>query len=258
LPYRLANPQYFLFSCVILSNFSSFGKRFYIPLKNFFQKSPKNRLSSYFSLFLSPLYSLSEVIMFLSAFCNKLLYLDGECRGVCVGVAVSKKNYSIKYLLCAHERATRPDFALPFSALRSIGIHGLTLSRVRPAIPKNVFKLFPSRPVYSAEGAYLGALQDVEFENEVATKLLTTENLHFSFACVNGVCDAVILRKSPVYPLGQRIHTSLFSENSSLVTKSVLRRAIEKRALIKLTLSLSPFVTPNTSPTASTPPQGRR
>ncbi len=196
--------------------------------------------------------------MFLSEFCNKLLYLDGESRGICLGVAVSKKNYTIKYLLCGHERSTRPDFALPFSALRSIGIHGLTLSRVRPAIPKNVFKLFPDRPVYSQEGAYLGCLQDVPFENGVADKLITTENLRFPFTCVSAVSDAVILRKSPVYPLGQRIPTSLFSEKQLIVTKSVLRRAIEKRELIKLTLSLSPFVTPNTSPTASTHPQVRR
>lgn len=196
--------------------------------------------------------------MFLSEFCHKLLYLDGECRGICLGVAVSKKNYTIKYLLCAHERSTRPDFALPFSALRSIGIHGLTLSRVRPAIPKNVFKLFLDRPVYSGEGAYFGCLQDVEFENDVASKLTTTENLRFSFTCVNAVSDAVILRKAPVYPLGQRIPACSFSENSAFVTKSVLRRAIEKRELIKLTLSLSPFVTPNTSPTISTHPQERR
>ena len=189
--------------------------------------------------------------MLFSQFVSKILYLDGDMRGTCLGVGVSKKNFAIKYLLCSHGDNARPDFALPISALHSIGIHALTLSRIRPAIPKNVFKILPHKPVYSQDGVYLGVLQDVEFKNGVATKLIVKPDLQISFSCVQAVADAILLRKSLNYPLGQRIP----SNNQTLVTKTLLKRAIEQKGLIHLTLSLQPFSMPNTSPTISKSPR---
>lgn len=192
--------------------------------------------------------------MLFSQFISKILYLDGDARGVCLGVGVSKKNFAIKYLLCSHGDCSRPDFALPVSSLQSIGIHALTLSRIRPAIPKNVFKFLPNKPVYSQDGVYLGVLQDVEFENGVATKLILKPNAQISFSCVQAVADAILLRKNPNYPLGQRIP----SDSQTLVTKTLLKRTIEQNGLINLTLSLPPFSMPNTLPSTLKSPQEPR
>ena len=194
--------------------------------------------------------------MLFSQFYSKILYLDGEARGVCLGVGISKKNFAIKYLLCSHEDNIRPDFALPISALHSIGLHGLTISRIRPAIPKNVFKLFPNRPVYSQAGVLLGTFKDCIIENGVATKILLDTNAQCSFSCITAVADAILLRKIPNYPLGQPIPNPA-DTRQTLVSKSTLKRAIENKTLVSLTLSLPPFSMPNTLQTVSRPPQAR-
>lgn len=202
--------------------------------------------------------------MLLSDFLGKTVYFNGVPRGVCLGVGVSRKTFTIKYLLCSDEKRqsalqNHTDFALPISALHSIGEQSLTVSRLRPAIPKNAVKLFLHRPVYTVEGFFLGNVKDVAFQNASAARLFTDQGQSYPFTAVSAVSDAFILRKSQTYPLGQRIPARLFSQKQSVVTKSVLRGAIEKNALIKLTLSLPPFnATPNTSQTVSVSPPTRR
>lgn len=202
--------------------------------------------------------------MLLSNFLGKTVYCNGAARGVCLGVGVSRKTFTLKYLLCTDEKRQgalnrNADFALPISALHSVGERSLTVSRLRPAIPKNAVKLFTNRPVYTVDGFFLGNVKEIAFENASAARLFTDQAQSYPFTAVSAVADAFILRKLPIYPLGQRIPARLFSQKQSVVTKSVLRNAIEKNALIKLTLSLPPFnATPNTSRTASISPQARR
>ena len=78
-----------------------------------------------------------------------------------------------------------------------------------------------------------------------ATRLLTDRGDVFPITSVFACADAVILRKEPPYPLGQRIPAPLLpivsDKSEALVTKPILRAAIQKRALVKLTLSLPPF-----------------
>lgn len=50
MPYRLAIPQFHLFTCVILSNFSIFCKHFAMPFLTFFQIRQKRLISLVFSV----------------------------------------------------------------------------------------------------------------------------------------------------------------------------------------------------------------
>lgn len=50
MPYRLAIPQFHLFTCVILSNFSIFCKHFAMPFLTFFQIRQKRPISLVFSV----------------------------------------------------------------------------------------------------------------------------------------------------------------------------------------------------------------
>lgn len=190
--------------------------------------------------------------MFLSQLVLKPLEVKGVPRAVCLGVGISLKNFSMKYLLCTplpqrtenHTPFTHADFAVNTSSLQTLSPHTLTLSSLRPIIPKACAKLYLGKPVYSQEGASLGNLKDVEFIRGVAIRIFT-ENKSYSACDLQAVSDAVILRKKQSYPLGQRIPASVvfqnLTEKDTLVTKSILRKSIEKGTLIKLTLSLSPF-----------------
>ena len=106
-------------------------------------------------------------------------------------------------------------------------------------------KIFLPRPIYSYEGAFLGNAVDMELSNYVATRIFTDKNEIIPISSVLAFSDAVILRKEQAYPLGQRIPahvvSKFFDKNEPIVTKSVLKTAIAKKNLIRLTMSLSPF-----------------
>ena len=187
--------------------------------------------------------------MFLSQIVNLPINVNGTTRGVCLGVGVSLKTFAVKYLLCSSKPNVSPytanaDFCVNLSSVFSFEKNAVFLSKLRPVFPKNCAKIFLSRPVYSFEGSFLGNLADLEIQNEMATRVLTTHET-FPFSSVAAVSDAVILRKNQPYPLGQRIPapvvSSVFEKNTPIVTKPALKAAIEKKALIKLTLSLAPF-----------------
>lgn len=177
--------------------------------------------------------------MLLSDLVEKNVYVGKTLRGVCLAVGISLKTYAVKYLHCAKAATYNPlrprvDFSLPVSAIESVTDGAIVLSRLRPVYPKNCTSIFLNRPVYSHEGAYLGVTTDVDLTDLTATRLFTDANKSYPISAVNAYADAVILRKALPYPLGQRIHTSL-------VTKPLLKKAIEEKTLIRLTLSLAPF-----------------
>lgn len=190
--------------------------------------------------------------MFLSELVLKNVCVRETPRAVCLGVGISLKNYTVKYLLCNSTPAQsgslsqdcQADFCVNVSTLQSRSDVALTLSTLRPVFPKNCAKIFIGKPVYTQNGRHLGVIADMEIVNGVATKLFT-EKTAYPITAICAVSDAVILRKEQPFPLGQRIPAHLvfdFSEkNEPLVTKSVLRKAIAKSSLIKLTLSLPPF-----------------
>ena len=182
--------------------------------------------------------------MFLTQLTEKKIYVNNNFRGVCKGVALSLNSHAVRYLLCASSALqSNPDFAVSVSSINKMDTD-LHLSRLRPARPANCAKIILGAPVYSFEGGYLGRLADLELHDFIATKLFTDRGENYPITSVFACSDAVILRKEQPYPLGQRIPAPYLSPNSKpngVVTKAVLRKAIEKGSLVKLTLSLPPF-----------------
>ena len=182
--------------------------------------------------------------MFLSVITNKTVYLNKTPRGTVKGVGISLKTHTVKYLLCANQQSARAQFSLPVSAVVSID-ESVTLSRMRPVLPKNCACLFIGLPVYAYDGAYLGKITELEIKNFVATIFYTDVGLDFPVSVIAACSDAVLLKKEQPYPLGQRIPTPLLplitDKSESVVTRAILRNATAKKALIKLTLCLPPF-----------------
>jgi hypothetical protein len=184
-------------------------------------------------------YEKKERIMLLSDLVEKNVYVGKQLKGVCLAVGISLKTHGVKYLHCANAATYNPlrpriDFSVPVSAVESISDGAIRLSRLRPVYPKNSTCIFLSRPVYTNDGAYLGDVTDVDLRAFTASRLFTDTNKSYPFSAINAYGDAVILRKIQTYPLGQRIH-------AYPVTKPVLKKAIENKTLIRLTLSLPPF-----------------
>ena len=185
--------------------------------------------------------------MFLSDLIQKEITVGKTVRGVCVGLGVSLKNYAVKYLLCSTRTATNPDapmadFAVNLSAVEYFDEQKIQLSRLRAVFPKNCAKLFLSKPVFSDEGLYMGTVCDVEMQNFVLVRLYTDKNVALPFTAVAAYADGVLLRKKQPYPIGERIPApSVLQNNEQIVTKPLLKTAIENGKLIRLTLSLAPF-----------------
>lgn len=183
--------------------------------------------------------------MKLSQLNEKSVYAGKAFRGVCRGVALSLKSQAVKYLLCASTLTqTATDFSVGVSAVTEVG-ESIVLSRLRPSYPRNCAKISIGLPVYSFEGGFLGSVEDLEMREFVATRLITDRGDIFPITSVFACSDAVILRKEQPFPLGQRIPAPslpiVTDKSEALVTKPILRAAIQKGALVKLTLSLPPF-----------------
>ena len=191
--------------------------------------------------------------MLLSQLIDQNVYANERLRGRCLGVGISLKNFSAKYLLCqavqseTARRALTPqaDFAVSVSSVSEFSENGINVSKLRPVFPKNCAKIFLPRPIYSYEGAFLGQAIDLELSSYVATRLFTDRNEIIPISSISAFSDAVILRKEQAYPLGQRIPAHVVSnfcdKNEPIVTKSILKMAIAKKKLIRFTMSLSPF-----------------
>ncbi len=184
--------------------------------------------------------------MLLSSLVNKEILSGKTVKGVCLGVGISLKNYTVKYLLCASaQNASSPDFAVSVSAVERID-DCVRLTKLRPLHPQNCARIFLGRPIYAFDGVFLGTVADLLVKDFTATDLFSDQNIRYPVSGITACHDAVILKKEQPYPLGQRIPAPLLhlaNDKNSLVTKPVLRAAIGKGTLIKLTLSLPPFST---------------
>ncbi len=182
--------------------------------------------------------------MRLRDFLDKPVFIGQKQRGRCVALGVSLKTATIKYLYVQPENDSQA-FAVSYSALSFIG-ETLSLKTLRPVFPKACARLYDKAPIYAQNGTFLGMLWDTQIsENGTVLALLSNLGQHFPFSLVSSCTDAVILRKKQPYPLGQRVPApalSLISPmQSEVVSKRILRQAIQKGNLIKFTLSLVPF-----------------
>lgn len=181
--------------------------------------------------------------MKLSNLIGKSVYAGSKRRGVCEGVGVSLKSGTVKYLFCS-ATSGRTEFCVNVSAIEEIDDE-IYLSRLRPVFPKSAVKILSGLPVYTSEGVFLGNVTDMEMDSFVALHLETDKGKRFSMTHITACTDAILLRKKPPYPIGQRIPAPILSDilqgSDIFVSRSSLREAIEKGALIKLTLSLAPF-----------------
>ncbi len=183
--------------------------------------------------------------MFLKDLVNKEIVSGKNVKGVCRGVGVSLKSHAVKYLLCASAPSSADaDFAVAVSAVEDVDKQ-IYLSQLRPVLPKSCARIFIGRPVYSFEGVHLGNVADLEIQGFIATRLYTDQAIAYPVNVITACFDAVILKKELPYPLGQRIPAPMLSlvtdKADAVVTKPILRTAIRKGALTKLTLSLPPF-----------------
>lgn len=183
--------------------------------------------------------------MFLRDFVNKNITVNGKKKGVCIGIGISLKTFSIKYLLCSLTSMQKTDFAVSFSSLLNVGDEEISLNKLRSVLPNACVQLYPDLPCYFEDGVYVDNLEDIRFENGVALQIYTTGGFVFPANALLACADALLLRKKQPYPLGQPIpaHTlpMLKVKSSPLVTKRVLKDSIAKGKLIALTLSLAPF-----------------
>ena len=145
--------------------------------------------------------------MQLSDIIQKNILVDGKTRGVCLGVGVSLKTRTLKYLLCAENNQQPPAFALNFSAVTKID-EAIHIPRLRATLSKNCARIFIGLPIYSQEGGFLGTLSDGELHGNKLSFITTNRNEIFSFVAVTACNDAILLRKLP-YPLGVKIPTPL-------------------------------------------------
>ena len=185
--------------------------------------------------------------MFLYDIQEKPIYAKKNLRGVCRGIGISTKTQAVKYLLCSSCSGVSTPIATDFSIHTSVVENvddRITVSALRPVFPKSCIKLSIGLPVYSYEGIFLGTLQNADIENFTASTFTTDQGATYPISAIFACSDAVILRKEQAYPIGQRIPAPSFfdfSVKSTVVTKPVLREAIKKGKLLRLTLSLPPF-----------------
>ena len=186
--------------------------------------------------------------MLLSQLFFKTITTDETTRGKVVGIGFSLKSGKIKHLLCSTQSQPqidlpRTDFAVNTSAITAVA-DKISLSRIRPIIPKTKTALFPHLPVYSQNGIFLGNLSDGKIKDFVLVQLCTDKNYAFPTSSIAVCHDAIFLRKEKPYPLGQRIPSPMLSQlqgEKTSVTKPLLQRALRQGTLVKLTLSLPPF-----------------
>lgn len=182
--------------------------------------------------------------MFISNYLNKTILVGKEERGVCLAIGFSLKNQVLKCLFCATDFQKNPDFAVSISAIKSVE-DCIQLNRLRTILPNGCARISIGSPIYSYEGDFLGKITDAEIQDGALFRLFTDQDETFPASTIFACNDAVILRKNQPYPLGQRVPAPLLCEingkKDGFVTRPLLRTAIGKGALIKLTLSLPPF-----------------
>ncbi len=182
--------------------------------------------------------------MFLKELTNKEILSGKSVKGVCRGVGISLKSHAVKYLLCADTPTADVQFSVSVSAVENVD-EQIRLSSLRPLMPSRCIHLCIGRPVYSFEGAYLGRVSDLAMQDFTATYLFTDKNAVYPITSVTACRDAVLLKKESPFPIGQRIPAPFLyltsDKKDGVITKPILRAAIAKSNLVKLTLALPPF-----------------
>ena len=180
--------------------------------------------------------------MKLSHLIGKSVYAGAKRRGVCTGVGITPKNNAVKYLFCSASGKT--EFCVNVSSIEELD-EEIYLSHLRPVFPKSAFKIVFGLPVYTDEGAFLGNVCDMQMDAFIALHIETDKSERFCCRHIAACTDAILLRKKAPYPIGQPIPAhavlDIFQHNETTVSRPNLKKAIEKGALIKLTLSLAPF-----------------
>ncbi len=193
--------------------------------------------------------------MQLSQLTEKKVRVGKAVRGTCVGVGISLKSRAVKYLLCSSRQSSsnshsgpvgeNPDFAVGINSVEKISEDEISLSHLRAVFPKNCAKISIGKPIYSDEGIYLGKVVDMEMKDFTALRLFTDKGTAYSSLFLAACSDVIILRKEQPFPLGQRVPAplvfSFLKKNERVVTRSVLRAAVQSGNLLKLTLALPPF-----------------
>ncbi len=182
--------------------------------------------------------------MLLKDLTTREIVVGKTVKGYCCGVGISLKSHTVKYLLCSSAPAAAPDFSVSASSVLAVG-EQIILSSLRPLLPKSCAKLLIGNPVYSFEGVYLGKITDLVMEGFSATYLSTDLGAVYPVTAITASHDAILLKREQLFPLGQRIPAPMLShfteKKDGLITKPVLRSAIEQGKLVRLTLALPPF-----------------
>ena len=186
--------------------------------------------------------------MLLSEIIGKPVYCGNLVRGTLCGICLSLSTRTVKYLLCkTAEKPANTEFCVSIANVQKIE-DGVYLKRIKTVLPKNCARVFLNRPVYTEQGEYLGYFSDLQLDGFIATYLFISGGKRYPASALSAVSDALILKKTPTYPIGQRIpaspvieYLSKNGQNSPVVTRAVLKTAIQSEKLISLTLSLPPF-----------------
>ena len=181
--------------------------------------------------------------MLLSSLLKKNIFAAQKQKGFCVGVGISQKDYSIKYLFCSQRQTGKTEFAVKFSSLTPTP-ESLQCSRLIPVVPKACTRIFLPRPLYNEKGELLGQIVDGIIEKYRLTSLIVDNGEKLPLCFIAAYADCVIVKK----------RTSSLSPDCTqafgVITKSALKTAIKNDCLIKLTLSLPPFYFSEESVTA--------
>lgn len=184
--------------------------------------------------------------MLLSELAGKPVFSSNKLRGVCRGVGLSVKSRAVRYLVCsAPSPSDYTEFFLPVASVADYDEEGVYVKKFRAAAPQNCARFFCGKPVYADTGAYLGITADLEMRDFFALRFFTDSGKSYPAVSIAALLDAVIVKKPPVFPIGQTLPDAFapsFLEKKDLaVTKSALKSAIREGVLIKLTLSLPLF-----------------
>ena len=161
------------------------------------------------------------------------------------GVTFSATGGRIRHLIV--KMGGEAELYLPFAASK-ISAWRVVPESNRPCSPKGTQRLILGKPVYSTAGTYCGKLTDVLIKNGVLS-LFYTENGVFSAENLYAAGDALLLKPSEPYPIGQKIPLNTRAETSGgvavrlskQVTRSALRFFLREGKLIEFTTSLPLF-----------------
>ena len=148
------------------------------------------------------------------------------------GVTFSATGGRIRHLIV--KMGGEAELYLPFAPSK-ISAWRVVPESNRLCSPKGTQRLILGKPVYSTAGTYCGKLTDVLIKNGVLS-LFYTENGVFSAENLYAAGDALLLKLSEPYPIGQKIPLNTRAE-----TRSALRFFLREGKLIEFTTSLPLF-----------------